>query len=247
MVSQANPFNFEPIQKNSIVVELTKRLLDYIFSGSIQPGGKLPTERQLQEALGVGRSAIREALKALMVLGVLEVRQGDGTYLKKVDSTLLTQSIEWGLLLGERNIMDIIETRREIEVIIVRYATLRRTPEEVKELEKILEKLKESTIHDFVEFDIAFHLKLAEMARNTVLKGVLTSIQSLLRTWIKCVIEAAGETGFSYDDHYNVYKAVADGDPEAAMLAMQEHMEDATARLIAEIEKTHDGGAANLR
>lgn len=246
MMPPGNQFTFEPIQKSSIVVELTRRLLDYIFSGSVQPGGKLPTERQLQEALGVGRSAIREALKALTVLGILEVRQGDGTYLKKVDSALLTQSIEWGLLLGERNMMDIIETRREIELIIVKYAAARRTGEEVEQLRAIMEKLNVSTINDFVEQDIAFHLKLAEMARNTVLKGVLTSIQSLLRTWIKCVIEAAGETRFSYNDHRKIYEAVAAGDPQAAVQAMQEHMEDATRRLIAEIEK-NGGRPGSLR
>jgi len=232
-----NEYRFEPVQKNSIVVELTKKLLEYIFSGSIRPGEKLPTERKLQEALGVGRSSIREALKALTVLGILEVRQGDGTYLKKLDSALLTQSIEWGLLLGEKHMMDIIEARKEIELAIVKYAALRRTEEELSELSAILERLKHSTPDDFVEYDIAFHLKVADMAKNTALKGVLASIQSLLRTWIKCVIDAAGETSFSYLDHYNVYCAIAARDPQAAFEAMETHMEDATRRLIREIQK----------
>jgi len=234
---QNGEYQFEPVQKSSIVVELTKKLLEYIFSGSINPGDKLPTERQLQEALGVGRSAIREALKALTVLGIIEVRQGDGTYLKKLDSALLTQSIEWGLLLGEKHMMDIIEARKEIELAIVKYAAVRRTDEELGQLEKILEQLKHSTLDDFVQHDIAFHLKLAEMAKNSALKGVLTSIQSLLRTWIKCVIDAAGETGFSYLDHYSIYKAIAEKDPEAAYRAMEVHMQDATRRLIEEIQK----------
>jgi len=232
-----NEYRFEPVQKNSIVVELTKKLLEYIFSGSIRPGEKLPTERKLQEALGVGRSSIREALKALTVLGIVEVRQGDGTYLKKLDSALLTQSIEWGLLLGEKHMMDIIEARKEIELAIVKYAALRRTEEELRELSTILERLKHSTPDDFVEYDIAFHLKVADMAKNTALKGVLASIQSLLRTWIKCVIDAAGETSFSYLDHYNVYRAIAARDPQAAFEAMETHMEDATRRLIREIQK----------
>ncbi|GGG02289.1 FadR/GntR family transcriptional regulator [Paenibacillus abyssi] len=230
-------YQFEPVPKNSLVVELTKRLLDYIFSGSIRPGDKLPTERKLQEAMQVGRSAIREALKALTVLGIVEVRQGDGTYLKKLDSALLTQSIEWGLLLGEKHMMDIIEARKEIEISIVKYAAERRTPEEVQQLGEILERLKHSTLDNFVEHDIAFHLKLAEMAKNTALKGVLTSLQSLLRTWIKCVIDAAGETSFSYVDHYNIYKAVSEGNPLQAVKAMEAHMGDATSRLINEIQK----------
>ena len=239
-MEQTTNFKFEPIQKNSIVVELTKSLLKFIFSGSIRPGDKLPTERQLQEALGVSRSAIREALKALTVLGIVEVRQGDGTYLRKLDSALLTQTIEWGLLLGERQMMDIIEARKEIEIILAKYAAIRRTPEELEELSEILAKLENCSIEDFVELDILFHLSLAKMAKNTALRGILSNIQSLLRTWIKCVIEAAGETGFSYRFHYKIYQAVAEGNPNAAMTAMEEHMLDATERLIIEIEKARE-------
>jgi GntR family transcriptional repressor for pyruvate dehydrogenase complex len=229
-------YKFEPIQKNSIVVDLTKSLLEYIFSGSIKPGDKLPTERQLQDALGVGRSAIREATKVLAVLGVLEIKPGNGTYLKKPDASLLIESIEWGILLGEKRVRDIIESRQEIELAVVKLAARRCTDEEIKELWEILERLRVSTIEDFVEIDIAFHLKLAEMAKNTALKGILTSLQSLLRSWIKHVIEAAGETSFSYSDHLKVYEAVAKRDEKAAIVAMEEHLQDATKRLLEVVE-----------
>ena len=228
----------EPVQKNPIVVQLTRRLLDYVFLGDIKQGDKLPPERQLKEALGVGRSAIREAIKVLTVLGVVEVRQGDGTYLRKSDSGFLIESIEWGLLLGDTEIMDVIEARKEIEVSIVKYAAERCTDEEIKELGSILEKLRISTPEEFVELDIAFHLKLAEMAKNTAFKGVLTSIQSLLRTWIKLVIEPERSTGFSYNDHLKIYEAVSKRDAEGAVVAMQEHMADATRRLVDVINKS---------
>ncbi|MEH7117046.1 FadR/GntR family transcriptional regulator [Neobacillus vireti] len=227
-----NQFEFEPIKKDSLVVELTKRLLDYIFSGSIQPGEKLPTERQLQDALNVGRSSIREAIKVLNVLGIIEVRQGDGTYLKKLDSGFLLESIEWGLLLGERNLIDIIEARKVIEVSIVKLAAERGTEEEIKELWTILESLKESSTEEFVEIDVAFHLKLAEMARNTVFRSIFLSIQSLLRTWIKLVMKDVTDTNFSYTDHLNIYLAVSKKDPEGAMAAMEAHMDDASRRLM---------------
>jgi len=234
-------FHFEPIEKNSLVVELTKRLLDYIFSGSIKVGQKLPAERHLSEALGVGRSAIREAIKALTVLGVLEVRQGDGTYLKRTDSTLLTQVIEWGLLLGEKQTLDLIEARKVIEIAVCRFAAERGTDQEIEELRRIMERMRTEPAN-FIELDVSFHLKLAEMSRNSVLKDVLSSIQSLLRTWIKLVIESVGETEFSYRDHLAVYEAVSRRDPEAAALAMQKHMEDATKRLMTVIQKRDEAG-----
>jgi GntR family transcriptional regulator, transcriptional repressor for pyruvate dehydrogenase complex len=234
---QKSKFEFEPIKKDPIVIELTRRLLDFIFSGSIQPGEKLPTERQLQEALNVGRSSIREAVKVLNVLGILEVKQGDGTYLTKADSGLLLETIEWGLLLGQKHTMDVIEARHDIEIAIVKYAAERGTEEELNELWSILEKLKVSTKSDFVELDIAFHVKLAEMAKNSALKSVLLSLQSLLRTWIKTVIDVAPNTTFSYEDHYDIYVALAAHDPEKAEIAMKKHMGDATRRLIEEINK----------
>jgi GntR family transcriptional repressor for pyruvate dehydrogenase complex len=234
-MARAN-FNFEPIQKNSLVVEITKRLLDYIFSGSLQVNDKLPAERQLSEALGVGRSAIREAIKALTVLGVLEVRQGDGTYLKRTDSTLLPQVIEWSLLLGENQAMDLIEARKVIEISICRFAAERGKDEEIAELKQIMDKMKLEPAN-FVELDVSFHLKLAEMSRNSVLKDILSSIQSLLRTWIKLVIESAGDTEFSYKDHSAIFEAVSKRDPDAAALAMERHMTDATSRLLKVIKE----------
>ncbi len=227
-----NEYQFKPIKKDSIVIELTKRIMDYIFSGSIRPGDKLPAERVLSEALGVGRSSVREAMKALTVLGILEVRQGDGTYLRKADSGVLTQSIEWGLLLGERKTMDLIEARKEIEIVLARYAAERWSGNELNELKEILDRMKEATIDDFIEIDVAFHMKVAEMSKNTVLKDILINIQTLLRTWIKLVLESAGTTSFSYDNHEDIYKALADRDPDAAVRAMSEHMSDATGRLI---------------
>jgi len=230
-------YKFEPVKKDSIVIELTSRLMDFIFSGNIKLGEKLPAERVLSESLGVGRSAIREAMKALTVLGILEVRQGDGTYLKKADSTLLSQAIEWGLLLGERKTMDLIEARKVLELSIVRFAAQRCEDHELQELKEILDSMNGSTIAGFVEIDIAFHLKVAEMSKNSVLMDILVSIQSLLRTWIKLVIESEGSTSFSYQDHYDIYEALTRRDAEASAAAMEKHMEDATKRLIAEIEK----------
>jgi len=236
-MSIINEYKFEPVKKDSIVIELTKRLMDYIFSGSIRPGDKLPAERVLSEAMGVGRSSVREAMKALTVLGILEVRHGDGTYLRRADSGLLTQTIEWGLLLGEQKTMDLIEARKEIETVLARYAARRWQGNELAELKINLDRMKNATIEDFIEIDVAFHIKIAEMSRNTVLKDILINIQSLLRTWIKLVLESAGRTNFSYDDHVAIYDALAKRDEEAAAAAMTSHMNDATERLIEVIHK----------
>ena len=78
----------------------------------------MPSERKLAEALGVGRSIVRQALKSLTVLGLLDVRQGDGTYLRRTDSPFLPVAIEWGLLLGVKRATDLVEARHYLEVVI---------------------------------------------------------------------------------------------------------------------------------
>ena len=239
-VKTGNGFSaiFQPIEQKSVVAEVTQRLLEYLLSGSLKPGSRLPSERQLAEALGMGRSTLRESLKALTILGLLEVRQGDGTYLRRADSTLLPRVIEWGLLLGEKWTMDLIEARQRIEVITAELAAQRRDHYAVEELRVILDRLhKAGTDYQaYVDADVAFHLKLAEIARNSALRDILSSIQALLRTWIIRVIKSAGTTDFSYREHLAIFAAVERGDPQAAIEAMRSHMDSATTRLIKTIE-----------
>ncbi len=229
----------QPIEQKSMVAEVTQKLLEYLLSGAIKPGSRLPSERQLSEALGMGRSTLRESLKALTVLGLLDVRQGDGTFLRRADSTLLPHVIEWSLLLGEKWTMDLIEARQKIEVITAELAAQRRDHYAVEELRTIMERLRQAgtNYQAFVDADVAFHLKLAEIAKNSVLRDILSSIQALLRAWIIRVIESAGNTDFSYREHLAIFDAVERGDPQAAADTMHLHMDSARTRLIKAIEQ----------
>ena len=110
--------NIDPIKREPLATQVARRLVEVILSGQIEPGTRMPSERKLAETFGVGRSAMREALKALSLIGLVEVRQGDGTYLRRADSALLPEVIEWGLLLGEPRTMDLVEARQEIEIIL---------------------------------------------------------------------------------------------------------------------------------
>lgn len=231
--SDKQPFVFEPIERQTIVAEITRQLLDYLKSGVVQPGQRLPAERVLAETLGVARSSLREALKTLTVLGLLEARLGDGTYLTKNASGLLPQMIEWGLLLGEKNTADLLEARKHIEITIAGLAAVRRTEQDLTELAELLDDMASYTdeIEAFIETDIAFHLKLADMTYNTTFKSIITSIQSLLRALIKVVLESRGDARYAFIEHEKIYKAIKAGDSAAASLAMEEHFIDLSALL----------------
>ncbi len=237
-----------PIRREPLATEIARRLVEYLLSGQVGPGERMPSERQLAQAFGVGRSAMREAIKSLSLIGLVEVRHGDGTYLRKTEGSLLPQVIEWGLLLGEPRTRDLVEARQKIESIIAGLAAERRSEADLAELRVLLARMEEQS-HDagdpaaFVEADVGFHLRLAEAARNTALRDVLAGVQALLRVWIGRVI-AAGNRHLSYLEHVPILEAVERGDPAAAQAAMEAHMASAAGRLeraIAEAQRAGRG------
>jgi len=224
--------NIDPIKREPLATQVARRLVEYILSGQVEPGDRMPSERRLAEAFGVGRSAMREALKALTLIGLIEVRQGDGTYLRKADSALLPEVIEWGMLLGEKRTMDLVEVRQHIEVIIATLAAKRRSDADIAELARLLERMERSAGYDeFVDADVAFHQRLADAAGNLVLKDVHSSVRALLRAWIGRVIASTGGTESSYREHVPIFDAVRRSDPAAAASAMEAHMASAAQRL----------------
>ncbi len=222
----------DPIKREPVATQVARKLVEYLLSGAVEQGARMPSERQLAEAFGVGRSAMREAIKALSLIGLVEVRQGDGTYLRKADSALLQEVIEWGLLLGERRTMDLVEARQEIEIVIAGLAARRRTERDIEDLTRILERMEQAAdASTFVEGDVAFHMRLAEASGNLVLRDIHSSVQALLRTWISRVLAADGAREPSYLEHVPILAALVAGDPEAAQKAMEAHMSSAAGRL----------------
>ncbi len=233
IVKAARPLaNVAPIRREPLATEIARRLVEFILSGQVEPGTRMPSERALAEAFGVGRSAMREALKALSLIGLVEVRQGDGTYLRKADSALLPELIEWGLLLGEQRTMDLVEARQEIEVVIAGLAARRRTAADLADLRSILARMDAApTVAAFVDADVQFHLRLADACGNSALRDIHASVQALLRTWITRVLTASGDTVPSYEEHVPIVAAVDAQDAPAAQAAMAAHMSSAAGRL----------------
>lgn len=223
---------------DSSVAGVTKRLLDFFTSGEIDKGTRLPPERALAESMGVGRSAIRESLAALEILGVVDVKPGSGTYLRGGASELLPQTLSWGMLLSEPQTRDLIETRGELEIAAARLAAARIGDAELRLLEQHLDAMR--THQDdpvrFIEADLKFHLQVAESSGNKVVFDLLQSIRSLLRIWVERGLRSESEAHLAYDEHREVLDALRTHDPARAQAAMQHHMQTAGARLSATIE-----------
>lgn len=231
------------VQRDSPVSEVAKRLLGYFTSGAIPPGTRLPPERQLAASLGVGRSAVREALAALDVLGIVYIRPGSGTYLRGSASELLPQTLSWGLMIGEQRTRELIELRHGLEVEAARLAAERATGEHVARLGECLARMRDAMtdLGAFVEADRQFHLEVGEAAGNQVLRDLLQNVRSLLRVWQERVLRDETLARLTYDEHAAVFAAIAGHEPAKADEAMAAHMVSAGARLLNAFETTASG------
>jgi GntR family transcriptional regulator, transcriptional repressor for pyruvate dehydrogenase complex len=230
---ESHPLLSQPISQASPVSEVARRLLSYLSTSALDPGARLPSERDLAARFQVGRSAVREALAALDLLGVVTIRQGSGTYFNTTSTDLLPQVIDWGLLLGQPETMALVEARRHIEVVLSRLAAQRVDSGSAAALQGSLDRMRETAgdRQAFTEADVDFHREVAKIADNSVLAGFHHSVSSLLHVWITRATERPGQVEVTLIEHTAVLDAIVAGDADEAAAAMERHMENASGRL----------------
>lgn len=163
-----NSGNLNPINRPPVVNEIVEQLVGFILNEGLKPGDKLPTERELIERLGIGRTTLREAIKTLSAVGVLEVKRGSGTFVSDGNMSILVKPIAWGLLMSQDGIDHVIEARGVLEVTLAGWAAERATDAEIAEIGRILGKLEASQfdLEAYVRSDLAFHVAIARAAHN---------------------------------------------------------------------------------
>lgn len=229
-------------QSASAVSNVATRMLDLFLSGDVAPGTRLPAERHLAESLGVGRSAVREALAALEILGIVSVRPGSGTYLRGSASELLPQTLRWGLLVGPSTTEELIELRSGLEIFVARMAASRAEPDAIDRLAAHVQHMRD-TVDDLAEFaraDRAFHRELARTAGNSHVIDLLHVTTSLLQVYDDRAVHDADAAALALAEHEEVFRSVEAADPDAAASAMATHMTTAAARV-------HDESTARRR
>lgn len=222
------------MEHGSVVSEVAERLLAYFTSGDISAGARLPSERQMAASLGVGRSAVREALAALEILGIVIVRPGSGTYLRDGMSELLPRTLSWGLMLGEPRTRELVELRGGLEIQAVQLAATRISNDSINALRTSLGVMERSLadLDAFIEADAAFHREIAVSSGNQVLQELLQSIRSLLRIWVDRALTDEGHAAAALAEHWEIFKALEAHDGEAAIRSMESHMRTAGNRVL---------------
>ncbi|MBO3750246.1 FadR family transcriptional regulator [Streptosporangiaceae bacterium NEAU-GS5] len=200
-------------QRASLVDQVIDQLKEQITTGSWQMHAKIPTETVLAEHLGVGRNTVREAVRALTHAGLLECRQGDGTYVRATSE--LSGAMARRLRTAEQ--LEILEVRRALEVEAARLAATRRTEGDILALEHALARREQAwNAGDpdvFVEADLAFHVAVVEATHNRVLVDLYRDFSAALRASIAA---AGGSLEQNHIPHDGIVRAIVAGDATAA-------------------------------
>jgi GntR family transcriptional repressor for pyruvate dehydrogenase complex len=223
----------EPIEKIVLIDQIIDVIKRQIAEGKIKPGDKIPGERTLSELFHVSRTSIRQALKALDVLGVLDIRHGSATTLNKDISNLLINPLKFMSILYNVEIPEFFEARKTIEVELARKAAIHATAEDIDMMRQSLDKA-ENNINNpdiFLYSEKHFHECIFTASRNRILTAMINSLTTLLIGSRQESIKTFADLRESFDQHNNIFKAIAKRDPDRAGQAMLAHLEDVERRL----------------
>ncbi len=209
---------------------LTNHLLasfkDLISRGALQPGEKLPPERELAQRFGVSRSSLRSALKVLDVMGVLTQRVGDGTYLSKSAGQALNRPLEFLVQLDRISAFELLETRLIVEPELAARAAERASGEEVAAIGTALDKMKSLQGKRFIEADAEFHQAIFRAAGNRLCDRIFGLIHRAMLDGIALTARLVADE-HTLRNHRRIYNAIRKRDPEEARRTMRLHLEDA--------------------
>lgn len=217
----------EPLNKTRLYEDIVKQIIDSIKNGELKPGDKLPTERELALQLNVSRTAIREALRSLEIMGVIYSKVGSGTFIKEMSLDILLDLFANILKKNDRLIIELIEVRMLLEVEIAKLAARRINESKIKAIEKALE-LEEEEIKKGelgIKGDNAFHNELANAADNLAMTSILNLCGELLSTTREAALKALGDPRIGLEHHRSILEAVKDGNEKEAERLMKEHLE----------------------
>ena len=219
---------------NHLVNRLTMYFAEQIFEKRLKKGDKIESDRVLSQKMNVGRSAIREALKVLEVLGMIDIRPGQGTYISNHEASFFIVPLSWSLFLNGGQIDSIVEVRNLLEVKAA-YLAARCTDKEcLDRLYDISHKLQKAYVEkDFKEFldgDLEFHICIAECSGNQVIYSMIQTISNLMRHVSGSGMVDEEQLKDIYEEHQRVYGLILAKDTEGASEAMKEHLEKSLGR-----------------
>ncbi len=218
----------KPVSRVTLGEQVAAQLSQQIAQGKWNPGEKLPSESELCAAMNIGRSTLREALKSLAFVGMVQMRPGEGTYVVEETRLLVERILARGLLKTDKELKDVGEARLILEAETAALAAERAKPEDIEHLDALVNEMKKSvdgSASVYADLDVDFHLAIAKCSENQVLHELLTPIRGVLEEWIAKSQELPGLRQNAQRQHGKIVAAIRQRDAEKARRAMRTHLQ----------------------
>lgn len=226
MADQTPELTFQRVSRSKLAETVAQQLLREIREKRLPPGRRIPSERELMASLGVGRSTVREAVNGLAMLGVLEIRHGQGAFVADPSAGAApANAIAAALARGFTR--DLFEARMLVEVHAARLAAERRTEAELAEIEQVIADHEQAIAEGrpAVEPAVRFHVKIGEAAHSEVLASFVSSMAEVMHQRGPELERSPGYREWEIEQHRSVLEPIATGDPELAAQRMREHLQ----------------------
>jgi GntR family transcriptional regulator, transcriptional repressor for pyruvate dehydrogenase complex len=215
-----------PIKSTRIYEEIVRQIKTMIAEGRLTSGDRLPPERELAEKFLVSRTSVREALRALESLGLVEIRPGEGTFIREMSVDRLVEPLALVMVSQREALGELFEARRLLEPAIAGLAAARATPDEIQEMERILEDQAREVAAGRTGFaqDAEFHAAIGRAAHNQAITRIAHAVMDLLTQSREESLNTPGRPTRSHEDHRRVLRAIAQRQGAAAESAMRDHL-----------------------
>jgi GntR family transcriptional regulator, transcriptional repressor for pyruvate dehydrogenase complex len=218
---------FEPVSKQSLSDRLALRIRELIQSGNYQEGDRLPAIMEMARQFGVGHPTIREALKKLETMGIVEIRHGSGVYVTRSEDVLLLAAPDYAGTVTKKLLLDLVRTRMPLEVQSVTDAVRHGTPEHIAEMRRLLDVAS----HNFANGEVlhtsnmGFHQQIALASGNRVLAQMLAVLQDLFTREQQLILNIHGPRERDHQEHLGILDAIEKHDEPLAIERMRKHLQ----------------------
>jgi GntR family transcriptional regulator, transcriptional repressor for pyruvate dehydrogenase complex len=233
--------SFTPLERTSVGLQAVETIKALILAGDLQPGDALPSERELAVMLGISRPSLREAIRVLSAMNVLEPRHGGGTFVTSLDPRLLAQPVSFLLQVEPTAFRHLHEVRQMLEVGAVRLAAPRITEDALDNLQQLAEAAEQALSDParYTELDFEIHTAIIEATGNPICLSLYESIADLSLESRKRTARTASVRRRAHEDHVAIISTLRSHDAEAAAQAMSSHLEAMQHALTAEDASAH--------
>lgn len=221
----------KPVKTRRIYEEIVEQIRLLVAEGHVKAGDRLPSERDLAERLQVSRASVREALSALEMMGLLEIRSGEGTYIKQVNIESVVAPLAWVLSMERDTVLELLEVRKILETQAVVLAAERIENEELQEIRESIEEMRRDLQAGRLgdASDHTFHYAVARATKNKILIKLMGAISDTMRQTLEAsrmkLYEENGVPERLYQEHEAIFKAIETRMPEEAQKLMLEHLQ----------------------